>query len=114
MCLHGYLISVNFLAPPPPSNVGLTDISATSITVEWDQVGLATGYEVIFTPEEGECESVSGGSTVLESGTVTSHTLQNLEEFIRYSVMVRSQGREGSADFSEPELATTNAAGRSV
>lgn len=102
---------INFVAPPPPSDVTLTVLSPTSIFVDWDSVSGATGYKITFAPVEGECEAVTGGSVLLESADSTSHTLQGLEEFVEYSVVVQSQGADGVGVPSTSVSVTTRAAG---
>lgn len=101
-----------FSAPPPPSDVMLTVVSATSIRVEWAAgVSGVTGYEITFEPVEGTCDDIVGGDMLLESGGTTSHTLRGLEEFVEYNIAVRSRGEEAVGVSSPPIHAKTRAAG---
>lgn len=95
------------IAPPPPGGVTLTTESATSIRVQWISVLDALGYEITYTPGQGACKEIEGGRVLVGGMETTSHTLQGLEEFTRYSIVVRSQGVEGTGTPSIPVSQTT-------
>lgn len=103
------------IAPPPPSIQTLSAVSATSILVEWGSISNAIGYEITYSPAQGECVGVPGGTVQLSAtngaGT-TSFTLTQLEEFTNYAVVVRSLGAQGAGlQASDPMQERTQQAG---
>ena len=104
-----------FLSPSPvpagpPENVTATANTSTTITVKWDEVlpidqnGVITMYEVMYTPLE------DFGGTVLANTTIISEqstVLQNLQEYVNYSISVRAFTGIGMGPFSAPLMVLT-------
>ena len=90
-------------------------LSSTQITVSWDEVptgernGDITHYEVLYNPPD----SFEGG---IANGTVTtvnrSILLEELEEYVSYSISVRAHNSAGAGPFSETLLVTTQEDGK--
>lgn len=95
------------IAPAPPQSVTVRVSSSTSLEVSWSAVQDAMGYEISFAPGVGACEGVEGESVLVEGGGTGDHTLQQLEEFTEYIIVIRSQGVHGVGMSSDPMSATT-------
>ena len=95
-CGTRYIIQSYAIAPPPPSNVGVSVESSTNLRVTWTIPSAegVTGFFVAFSPVPGECAGVEGGNVTLGSDA-SSHTLHALGEFVEYEVTVQSQGVDG-------------------
>ena len=68
----------------PPSNINITNITASSVDVSWTETGNASSWEI---------EIVNQGVTPTGSGTVVSvnsHTINNLNSSENYDIYLRS------------------------
>ena len=96
---NGYCILnfVIFPAPSKPQNVTVTAVSSSSLVVQWSFPGNGVdGYEVSYSPVEGEsCDSVPGGAVTVEGATTFTRTLDNLQAYTEYSITVRARGADG-------------------
>lgn len=86
----------------------LVEPQGNGFLVSWDVIADAEGYEVTYTPVEGACEEVEGGSVLVSEEGVQEVSLQMLEDGTEYSVTVRSQGGDGVGVASDPTLAATS------
>ena len=94
----------------PPADVGATAESSTSIRVSWEEVpaidrnGIITQYEVMYEPLE-----TFGGQISTQTMTImnTSILLQNLQEYVEYSITVRAYTSVGEGPFSPPMIVRT-------
>ena len=83
-------------APSAPTNVRMTGVTTTTITVKWQKVpcieqnGDITGYIVRY---GSQTQSVSGG-------TVTETTISNLTPSTTYNVRVAAVNDAGTGPFS--------------
>ena len=89
----------------PPDNVETVVVSSTSILVRWndvppiDQNGIITDYEVLYLPLE------TFGGTINIQIVNTSNMfllLDNLEEYVNYTIQVRAFTSVGPGPFSDP------------
>ena len=84
-----------------------SSVTATSLPVSWTSAGsVVTSYEVEWT--SGDCPAVDGGSAIV-TGSTTSYTIEDLEEYITYSITVNASNAVGSA-VSEPDTGRTSEA----
>ena len=101
------------LAPDPPV-VTLTDAMATGVTVGWNSQGGVDSYEVLYnrttgSAQQGACpDFVDMGSATADGGD-TSLTLQNIEEFSNYTIMVIAMNRIASVSSTAVEFMTPSA-----
>ena len=90
--------------------------SSTSIFVTWmevlptDQNGVITNYEVIYTPLETFVGQI-GRKSAIVSGFVFSSYLMHLQEFVNYSITVRTYTVIGSGPNSSNIIEHTLEAG---
>ena len=90
--------------------VGTT--TTTSISLSWTSAGSEVdSYEVVWR-YDGECSEVMGGSTIV-AGTMTSYTIEGLEEYITYSITVTATNDVSSA-VSEVATVRTSEAGEVI
>ena len=107
-----FAITCPFLFPAPvaaPQNPSSTNLSATAIQVQWEEVpeidqnGIITFYEVRIDPAQFQDVSymnVSGSELVL--------VVDQLEEFVEYSFAVRAYTSAGPGPFSVITTSTTD------
>ena len=93
----------------PPSDVTVTDVNSSSITVQWGSVpcihqnGVITGYSVQYRVEGSgntETMTVNGAST-------TQTTISGLNPSTTYSIQVAAVNSAGTGVYSDPETAET-------
>lgn len=88
------VLSVNntirtLIAPPVfPSNIRAINVSQRQMTVVWNPVTGATGYDISF------------DGNIINNNTATSRLFNNLIPGRNYRVRVRSRGAGGNGDFS--------------
>ncbi len=111
-----YIIFI-YLAPSgPPTNLEVTVTSATSINVTWDEVapidqnGVITMYEVMYTPLEDFGGQISASTTNV-SELEQSVLLNNLQEYVNYTITVRAYTQEGPGLSSSEMTVLTSEAG---
>ncbi len=91
--------------------------SSTSIEMRWckvepiNQNGIITSYEVEYTPLNDFDGLISSNSTLV-NGSVFNVSLENLEEYVNYSITVRAFTREGSGPASNSITVLTLQAGQ--
>ena len=68
-------------------------------------------YEVVWR-YDGECSEVMGSSTIV-AGTMTSYTIEDMEEYITYSITVTATNNVGTA-VSEVASVRTSEAGEVI
>ena len=100
------------LAAPsaPPSSVRVTDVTSSTITVQWEMVpcihqnGPSTGYSVRY----GVMGSGSSQTETVSGASVTEVTLSSLLKYTNYAVQVAAVNSADTGVFSEPVLQLTN------
>ena len=100
------IVYLFFLAPSSaPANVRAESSSSTTIVVSWgevpplDQNGVIIVYEVMYTPLE-TFNGMIGPDVRNVSSSNLSVFLDELEEFVNYTVAVRAFTRIGASNFS--------------
>ena len=94
----------------PPSSVRVTDVTSSTITVQWGMVpcihqnGPITGYPVRY----GVMGSGSSQTETVSGASVTEVTLSSLLKYTNYSVQVAAVNSADTGVFSEPVLQVTN------
>ena len=94
----------------PPSSVRVTDVTSSTITVQWEMVpcihqnGPITGYSVRY----GVMGSGSSQTETVSGASVTEVTLSSLLKYTNYSVQVAAVNSADTGVFSEPVLQLTN------
>ena len=84
-------------------------VTPTSIPVRWTSGGSeGVSYDVVWS-YEGDCAGITGGSDSV-SGDMTSYTVEDLEEYITYSITVTAINSE-SSEVSQPVSGMTTEAG---
>lgn len=94
----------------PPHNVETVVVSSTSILVRWndvppiDQNGIITDYEVLYLPLE-----TFGGTINIQIVNTSnmSFLLDDLEEYVNYTIQVRAFTSVGPGPFSDPIINQT-------
>ena len=82
-------------------------VTPTSIPVAWTSGGSeGVGYEVEWT-YNGGCSGISGGS--MSVGGDTSYTIEDLQEYITYSITVRASNSLSTADSTAADGRTSEA-----
>ena len=89
----------------PPDNVETEVVSSTSIMVRWDEVppidqnGVITDYEVQYIPLE-----IFGGAIGMQLFNTTDmfYLLEDLEEYVNYTISVRAYTSVGPGPYSDP------------
>ena len=104
-----YCDFVNFPAPSPPQSVTVNPHSSSMmLVVEWSSpISGVDGYEVSYSPVEGSCDGVLGGSVMVEGGTTFTYTLGDLQAYTEYSITVRARGADGLGPPSTPSTGRT-------
>ena len=69
------------------------------------------GYRVTYTPVNWSCEGIPGGERIISEGDATSYHLDGLQEYINYSIVLQTKGREGYGRQSAPVYERTLSAG---
>ena len=97
----GQIISCPPAPSAPPTNVSASDVTSSSITVQWGAVdcihhnGDITGYSVQY--------GVQGsGSTQTESVSTTEATISGLAAATNYSIEVAAVNSAGTGVYSAP------------
>ena len=94
-----------------PGNVRARVLSHCSVEVTWDQLSNATNYIITYSTS---ALNISDGSVTVTGGSITSHTLNNLEGNTLYIITVQATARDGrKSDVSNKVSVTTHAAGKS-
>ena len=94
----------------PPSSVRVTDVTPSTITVQWGMVpcihqnGPITGHSVRY----GVMGSGSSQTETVSGPSVTEVTLSSLLKYTNYSVQVAAVNSADTGVFSEPVLQLTN------
>ncbi|CAI8028414.1 Receptor-type tyrosine-protein phosphatase S, partial [Geodia barretti] len=90
-------------APPaPPSDVTVTDVTSSTITVQWGEVpcihqnGAITGYSVQY----GVMGSGSTQIVTVDGATMTETTIENLTPSTTYSIEVAAVNNAGTGVYS--------------
>ena len=96
----------------PSITVDMTSVTSTTIPLSWASDGsIVNSYEVEWR-HDGECSNVRGGSAIV-TGSMTSYTIEGLEEYITYSITVTATNDDGSA-VSEVATVKTSEAGEVI
>ena len=85
--------------------------TATSIPVTWTSGGSEGVSYVVEWEYGGGCPGISGGSQSIGVGGSREYTIEDLEEYITYSITVRASNSLGSVD-SPPVNGRTNEASK--
>ena len=90
----------------------MTSVTSNTIPLTWTSAGsVVNNYGVKWT-YDGECSEVMGGSAIV-TGTMTSYTIEGLEEYIIYSITVTATNNVGSS-VSEVATVRTSEAGEVI
>ena len=110
-CFVRSLSNLSSPAPSsPPTSVSTSDVTSSSITVQWGAVdcihrnGDITGYSVRYGVQGSgstQTESVSGGAT-------TERTVSGLESSSNYSIEVAAVNSAGTGVYSDPIIRITD------
>ena len=98
----------------PSTAVEMTSVTSTTIPLTWTIASagsIVNSYEVEWI-YDGECSDVRGGKATVD-GTMTSYTIEDLEEYITYSITVTATNDVGSA-VSEVATVRTSEAGEVI
>ena len=104
---------ISLLSVEAPSlSVLMTSMTSTTTPLTWTSAGsVVNSYEVEWR-YDGECSDVRGGSASV-AGTMTSYTIEGLEEYITYSITVTATNDVGSA-VSEVAIVKTSEASEMI
>ena len=104
------VVTTNVL--PAPSGLRETAKTSTGITIEWDEVANASGYEIKYC-DGTACDPLSASSQTITIplGTTTTHTLTGLTSSTRYAFQIKAIHTTPAANsaYSSPVAVTTNA-----
>ena len=90
----------------------MTSVTSTTIPLTWTSAGsVVNSYGAKWT-YDGECSEVMGGSAIF-TGTMTSYTMEGLEEYSTYSITVNATNDISSA-VSEVVTIRTSEAGEVI
>ena len=90
----------------------MTSVTSTTIPLTWTSAGsVVNSYEVVWI-YTGGCSGMRVGRTTV-AGTMTSYTIEGLEEYITYSITVTATNDVGSA-VSEVATVRTREAGEVI
>ena len=96
----------------PSITVAMTSVTSTTIPLSWTSAGsVVNSYEVEWR-YDGECSDVRGGSATVTDG-MTRYTIEDLEEYITYSITVTATNDVGS-DVSKVATVRTSEAGEVI
>ena len=82
----------------PVVTVVESPVTATSIPVTWSSGGSEGVSYVVEWEYGGGCPGISGGSQSIGVGGSREYTIEDLEEYITYSITVRASNSLGSVD----------------
>ena len=111
--MNGQPGQITYLSPAPsapPTSVSTSDVTSSSITVQWGAVdcihrnGDITGYSVRYRVQGSgstQTESVSGGAT-------TEATISELQPSTNYSIEVAAVNSAGTGVYSDSLSALTS------
>ena len=91
--------------------------SSTSVIVSWnevpsrDQNGNITVYEIMYEPLQ-DFNGIIGLNITNVTGSTQSLTIMNLEEDVKYSILVRAYTTAGPGPYGDPINETTFEAGK--
>jgi len=106
----GHIISCPPAPSAPPTSVSISDVTSSSITVQWGAVdcihrnGDITGYSVRYGVQGSgstQTESVSGGAS-------TEATISGLEAGTIYDIEVAAANMVGTGVYSDPLTVLTS------
>ena len=92
----------------------MTSVTPNTIPLTWTiaSAGSVVNYYGVKWTYDGECSEVMGGSAIV-TGTMTSYTIEGLEEYITYSITVNATNDISSA-VSEVATVRTREAGEVI
>ena len=107
---HLYLLLFGSVIPFPPTNVTAHNTSSTSIVVQWQPAAIPvgvklTGYEVFFKPRHN---ASAQWDTTISCNSTSNVTLQRLEKFTEYEIVVSAFNTLGTGNFSEVATSFTD------
>ena len=88
----------------PSITVAMTSVTSTTIPLSWTSAGSIVNSYAEEWRYDGGCFDVREGSATV-SGSMTRYTIEDLEEYITYSITVTATNDVGSA---VSEVATVN------
>ena len=93
------------VAPAPPY-VSTNGTSATSISIQWRTVDIdvVLGFILTYSPVNGSCKGVEGGTAIVIGNQTHRHILERLEESTSYMIFVQTKGDHGYGIPSSPAL----------
>ena len=104
---------VSPLVPSPVSNLSVTAVSTTGITLNWtipSNINYVTHYTISYTPS---CIELSSGNERIsvsphQSTTTYSYTLTGLHSGVNYTITVRAGNVLGESDLTSIEIETSS------
>ena len=93
----------------PVVTVVESSVTATSIPVTWTSGGSEGVSYVVEWAYGGECPGISGGSQNIGVGGGREYTIEDLEEYITYSITVRASNSLSSVDSTPVNRRTSEA-----
>ena len=109
MCCY---MTANIIVPTQPG-VTVSTTTATSISLSWTSAGSEVDrYDVVWR-NDGECSELLRGNGVALPGTMTNYTIDGLEEYSTYSIIVIATNNVGRV-FSEVATVRTSEAGKVI
>ena len=99
----------------PLITVTMTSVTSTTIPLTWTSAGsVVNSYKVVWRYYFGECSDVRGGtSSATVAGDITSYTIEGVEAYITYIIIVTATNNASSAD-SEVATVRTSEAGEVI
>ena len=109
---------ISVLVPSPVTNLSVSDVSITNITVNWTIPGSEDGnyvtyYTISYTPSCPELSSVNQTVSVTphQSNTTYSYTLIGLYSGMNYTITVVASNVLGGSDLTSVEEDTLSSNG---
>jgi M6 family metalloprotease-like protein len=91
-----------------PSNIAVSNITASSFTVKWDAVEHATTYQInVYTKSSNGRKSYVSGYEGLDLGDVTEYTVSHLRPDTEYYFTLKASEEEIESQLSEETSVTT-------
>ena len=87
-------------------------VTATSIPVSWSSGGSEGVSYVVEWTYDGDCSSISDGSQSV--GMDRNYTIESLQEYIRYSIIVRASNSLSTANSTAVNGRTSEASKKMI
>ena len=106
---------INFPVVPlgTPVNITAIAVNSTAIQLSWSEVpaikqnGIITQYEVVFAPLETFGGQIAATSMNITDTSILFIILDNLQEYVQYSITIRAYTNVGKGPFSTAMIIQT-------